>query len=200
LSLRCRHRGYRRIEITINVDEINDGIQDWPVWFIYIKLLAYSTFFLAPDNLDSSGWLAYKCAVGVLNERQRFLKTHTTEIDNVADFAMSSTTWGIPLFSAFSQVLAHGAQQVHVYVIVEVGVLGILEQNGVIKKASFSHSHATRSARRLKVFRDELVGDLQITKQQALEKWDVITPRSADLVHLFTTSEAVLESVVGRYL
>jgi 20S proteasome subunit alpha 6 len=33
-----------------------------PVWFIYIKLLAlYSTlFYLAPDNLDSSGWLVYK--------------------------------------------------------------------------------------------------------------------------------------------
>lgn len=32
-----------------------------PVWFIYIKLLAlYSTFSLAPDNLDSSGWLVYE--------------------------------------------------------------------------------------------------------------------------------------------
>lgn len=33
-----------------------------PVWFIYIKLFAlYSTLFsLAPDNLDSSGWLVHK--------------------------------------------------------------------------------------------------------------------------------------------
>ncbi|KAF5388316.1 hypothetical protein D9615_000118 [Tricholomella constricta] len=77
------------------------------------------------------GWAANSPA-GVLNERQRFLKTHMTETDNILEIllrlvrgeratasyqsgpAISAPSISGPLLSALSQGSAHGAQQTHV--------------------------------------------------------------------------------------
>ncbi|KAF8450866.1 hypothetical protein L210DRAFT_3521470 [Boletus edulis BED1] len=77
------------------------------------------------------GW-AVNSPVGVPNERQRFLKTHMTEVDNLLEIllrlvrgeratpfsqtapAISAPTISGPLLAAFSQSSAHGAQQTHV--------------------------------------------------------------------------------------
>lgn len=77
------------------------------------------------------GW-ATNSPVGALNERQRFLKTHLTETDNVLEillrlvrgeratpFSQTATTISGPsitgpLLSALSQGSAHGSQQTHV--------------------------------------------------------------------------------------
>jgi len=77
------------------------------------------------------GW-AVNSPVGVQTERQRFLKTHMTEVDNLLEIllrlvrgeratpfsqtapAISAPSISGPLLSAFSQSSAHGAQQTHV--------------------------------------------------------------------------------------
>ncbi|KAG5651708.1 hypothetical protein H0H81_007713 [Sphagnurus paluster] len=77
------------------------------------------------------GWAANSPA-GVPNERQRFLKTHMTETDNILEIllrlvrgeratasyqsgpAISAPSISGPLLSALSQGSAHGAQQTHV--------------------------------------------------------------------------------------
>lgn len=77
------------------------------------------------------GW-STNSPVGVLNERQRFLKTHMTETDNILEVllrlvrgeratpfsqsapAISAPSVSGPLLSALSQGSAHGAQQTHV--------------------------------------------------------------------------------------
>ncbi|GLB33500.1 hypothetical protein LshimejAT787_0103840 [Lyophyllum shimeji] len=77
------------------------------------------------------GWAANSPA-GMLNERQRFLKTHMTETDNILEIllrlvrgeratasyqsgpAISAPSISGPLLSALSQGSAHGAQQTHV--------------------------------------------------------------------------------------
>jgi 20S proteasome subunit alpha 6 len=70
--------------------------------------------------------------VGALNERQRFLKTHLSETDNILEIllrlvrgeratpfsqtgaALAAPNVSGPLLSALSQSSAHGAQQTHV--------------------------------------------------------------------------------------
>ncbi|KAG5719684.1 hypothetical protein E4T56_gene14592, partial [Termitomyces sp. T112] len=77
------------------------------------------------------GWAANSPA-GVLNERQRFLKTHMSETDNILEIllrlvrgeratasyqsgpAISAPSISGPLLSALSHGSAHGAQQTHV--------------------------------------------------------------------------------------
>ncbi|KAF8803789.1 hypothetical protein BYT27DRAFT_7340602 [Phlegmacium glaucopus] len=77
------------------------------------------------------GW-STNSPVGVPNERQRFLKTHMTETDNILEIllrlvrgeratpfsqsapAISAPSVSGPLLSALSQGSAHGAQQTHV--------------------------------------------------------------------------------------
>lgn len=77
------------------------------------------------------GW-ATNSPAGVLNERQRFLKTHMTETDNILEIllrlvrgeratasyqstpAISAPSVSGPLLSALSQGSAHGSQQTHV--------------------------------------------------------------------------------------
>lgn len=77
------------------------------------------------------GW-AVNSPVGIQNERQRFLKTHMTEVDNLLEIllrlvrgeratpfsqtapAISAPSISGPLLAAFSQSSAHGAQQTHV--------------------------------------------------------------------------------------
>lgn len=77
------------------------------------------------------GW-ASNSPVGVPNERQRFLKTHMTEVDNILEIllrlvrgeratpfsptapAVSSPNVSGPLLSAINPGSAHGAQQTHV--------------------------------------------------------------------------------------
>jgi len=77
------------------------------------------------------GWAA-NSPVGVLTERQRFLKTHMTETDNILEIllrlvrgeratpsyqsgqTMSASNVSGPLLSALSPGSAHGAQQTHV--------------------------------------------------------------------------------------
>lgn len=77
------------------------------------------------------GW-AVNSPVGVANERQRFLKTHMTEIDNILEILLrlvrgeratpfsqtaptiSAPSVSGPLLSALSPGSAHGAQQTHV--------------------------------------------------------------------------------------
>jgi len=76
------------------------------------------------------GW-ASNSPVGAINERQRFLKTHMTEVDNILEIllrlvrgeratafsqaapAITSNVSG-PLLSALNLGSAHGAQQTHV--------------------------------------------------------------------------------------
>jgi len=77
------------------------------------------------------GWVT-NSPVGALNERQRFLKTHLTETDNVLEILLrlvrgeratpfsqtaptiSGPSISGPLLSALSQGSAHGSQQTHV--------------------------------------------------------------------------------------
>lgn len=77
------------------------------------------------------GW-AINSPVGIQTERQRFLKTHMTEVDNLLEIllrlvrgeratpfsqtapAISAPSISGPLLTAFSQSSAHGAQQTHV--------------------------------------------------------------------------------------
>jgi 20S proteasome subunit alpha 6 len=77
------------------------------------------------------GW-ALNSPVGVPNERQRFLKTHMTETDNILEIllrlvrgeratpfsqsapSISAPSVSGPLLSALSQGSAHGSQQTHV--------------------------------------------------------------------------------------
>ncbi|KIJ70432.1 hypothetical protein HYDPIDRAFT_105152 [Hydnomerulius pinastri MD-312] len=77
------------------------------------------------------GW-AVNSPVGVQTERQRFLKTHMTEVDNLLEIllrlvrgeratpfsqtapAISAPSISGPLLAALSQSSAHGAQQTHV--------------------------------------------------------------------------------------
>lgn len=77
------------------------------------------------------GW-SQNSPVGALNERQRFLKTHMTETDNILEillrlvrgeratpFSQSTPTITVPsvsgpLLSALAQGSAHGSQQTHV--------------------------------------------------------------------------------------
>lgn len=77
------------------------------------------------------GW-ATNSPVGALNERQRFLKTHLTETDNVLEILLrlvrgeratpfsqtaptiSGPSISGPLLSALSPGSAHGSQQTHV--------------------------------------------------------------------------------------
>ncbi|KAG9317163.1 hypothetical protein JVU11DRAFT_1355 [Chiua virens] len=77
------------------------------------------------------GW-AVNSPVGVQTERQRFLKTHMTEVDNLLEIllrlvrgeratpfsqtapAISAPSISGPLLTAFSQSSSHGAQQTHV--------------------------------------------------------------------------------------
>jgi len=77
------------------------------------------------------GWVS-NSPVGALNERQRFLKTHMTEVDNILEIllrlvrgeratpfsqappALSSPNVTGPLLSALNPGSAHGAQQTHV--------------------------------------------------------------------------------------
>ena len=70
-------------------------------------------------------------SVGLVNERQRFLRTHMTETDNILEILLrlvrgerssynqntptiSAPSVSGPLLSALSQGSAHGAQQTHV--------------------------------------------------------------------------------------
>ena len=77
------------------------------------------------------GW-ATNSPVGAVNERQRFLKTHMTEVDNILEILLrlvrgeratpfsptapliSSPHFSGPLLSAINPGSAHGAQQTHV--------------------------------------------------------------------------------------
>jgi len=77
------------------------------------------------------GW-AVNSPVGVQTERQRFLKTHMSEVDNLLEIllrlvrgeratpfsqtapAISAPSISGPLLAAFSQSSAHGTQQTHV--------------------------------------------------------------------------------------
>ncbi|KAG6833825.1 hypothetical protein H0H87_011759 [Tephrocybe sp. NHM501043] len=83
------------------------------------------------QDKNEKGW-ATNSPAGVLNERQRFLKTHMTETDNILEIllrlvrgeratasyqnqpAISAPSISGPLLSALSQGSAHGAQQTHV--------------------------------------------------------------------------------------
>ena len=104
--------------------------------YVYLMRLlsafCYTCYIQAPTIwtvLD--GW-ALNSPVGAQNERQRFIKTHMTEPDNLLEIllrlvrgeratpfspsvpAISAPTVSGPLLSALSQGSAHGAQQTHV--------------------------------------------------------------------------------------
>ena len=103
-----------------------------PVGVLPIEFQLFQPFSQAPTIWSVlEGW-AVNSPVGVQTERQRFLKTHMTEVDNLLEIllrlvrgeratpfsqtapAISAPSISGPLLAAFSQSSAHGAQQTHV--------------------------------------------------------------------------------------